>query len=412
MNIVELDFETFGSVELRGQDSVGVYNYMTHRKTRILMAGYRINGGEVKLWQVYKEDMPLELYDVLTDPKYKVLAYNSTFERYGLRYHCGIDVPISLFIDPQVYSRSLSMPGKLEIDCEVLDLPKNLTKDSRGKELIDLFCMPHKVKTKKGEPERYVDFNNITHPDEWEEFCEYCKQDVIAEGELLRRQQMLGVYPESPFERKLWEFDQMVNDRGMPVDMDFVRKAYKLATESKRRALESQNKITGLANANSRDQLLPWVKARGYPFNTLRSDTVKAVLKDPDVKLTDECREVLKARNAASSTAYQKLDAIMRQVSSDGRLRNQFLFLGSPRAGRWAGNAVQLHNMARPMVLGKCDENPDGYDFEKEEVLAEARQMVYAEDYDGIEAKYKSVLLVIKCLIRTAFVAPGTRVYE
>ena len=63
--------------------------------------------------------------------------------------------------------------------------------------------------------------------------------------------------------------------------------------------------------------------------------------------------------------------------------------------------------MARPMVLGKTDANPDGYDFEKPEVLAEARALVLGEKYDEIKARYGSVLLTIKCLIRTAFDTEG-----
>src|SRR5258708_2176670 len=110
-------------------------------------------------------------------------------------------------------------------------------------------------------------------------------------------------------------------------------------------------------------------------------------------------------RAEAASTSYQKLGKILEAVSPDGRLRNQFIFMGSSRCGRWSGNAVQLHNMARPALVGKTDTCP-GYDFEDQKVVKEARAMIYAEDYDGIKVKYGSVLLVVKSLIRTVFVAP------
>jgi hypothetical protein len=55
--------------------------------------------------------------------------------------------------------------------------------------------------------------------------------------------------------------------------------------------------------------------------------------------------------------------------------------------------------MARPAVVG-------GYDFEDQKVVKDARAMIYAEDYEGMKAKYGSVLLVVKSLIRTVFVAP------
>jgi hypothetical protein len=177
----------------------------------------------------------------------------------------------------------------------------------------------------------------------------------------------------------------------------------RLAMRSKQEALDRQNLATGLNNANSVDQLLPWVKARGYTFSTLNKNTVTSVLKDPEIKLTPECRAVLIARGESSSTSYTKLIAILKRISPDGMLRNQFIYMGSPRCGRWSGNAVQMHNFARPLVVGKCPANPEGYDFEDMDVVREAREMVMREDYDGIKAKYLSVLLVVKSLIRTAF---------
>jgi DNA polymerase len=221
----------------------------------------------------------------------------------------------------------------------------------------------------------------------------------VAEEEVSRRMEILGVLPLPPFERRVWEFDQRVNDRGMPVDREFVEKAYKLALRSKQEALDKQNAMTGLENANSTDQLKPWLKARGYPFNTLRKETVESVMIDPEAKLTPEAIAVLKARKEASSTSYQKLAAILRQLSPDNRLRGQFVYMGSARCGRWAGNAVQLQNMARPAVI-------NGHDFENMDVIREARELVCDEKYDEIKAKYGSVLLVIKSLIRTVFVAP------
>lgn len=47
-----------------------------------------------------------------------------------------------------------------------------------------------------------------------------------------------------------------------------------------------------------------------------------------------------------------------------------------------------------------------GHDFEDQKVVKHARALVYAEDYEGIKTVYGSVLLVVKSLIRTVFVAP------
>jgi DNA polymerase len=412
MKILRIDFETYSEVPLNGKESVGVWNYANHSSTQVLMLSYKMPGSTiVEQWFPYLGPMPEVLKATLLDSEIMLSAFNSAFERYILQFVLGITVAINRFIDPQVSARYLSMPGDLDEVSDILGLPEHLAKDKRGDELVKLFCEPQLSKKKRGEEQTYFKADWTTHPEQWKAFCEYGAQDIVAEEEVSRREEILGALPLPPFERKLWEFDQKVNDRGMPVDAEFVKKAYALALRSKKEALDKQNAITGLENANSTDQLKPWLKARGYPFNTLRKETVDSVLKDPEVKLTPEAREVLKARREASSTSYQKLSAIMRQISPDGRLRGQFIFLGSPRAGRWAGNAVQLHNMARPAVVGEVKDKDGviiekGYDFEDLDVVRDAREMILREDYDGIKAKYKSVLLVVKSLIRTAFKAP------
>jgi DNA polymerase len=109
----------------------------------------------------------------------------------------------------------------------------------------------------------------------------------------------------------------------------------------------------------------------------------------------------------AGSTSYTKLEAILRNINPDGRLRGQFIYRGSPRCGRWSGNAVQLHNMARP----------DGT-FEDMDNVVKARDYIFASDYAGLCAAFQkdkprpaedpnySPLIIAKNVIRTVFIAP------
>ena len=97
------------------------------------------------------------------------------------------------------------------------------------------------------------------------------------------------------------------------------------------------------------------------------------------------------------------MNAIKRHICPDGTVKNQFIYLGSSRCGRWSGNAIQLHNMPRPSK----PKDVNGADFEDVDTIVEARAMIYRRDYDGIIAKYGNLLEVIKSTIRTCFVAPG-----
>jgi DNA polymerase bacteriophage-type len=384
---------------------VGLHNYIFHTATEPLFLWYRIGDGEYKRVSFYLGEITeqsSELHMALMNPNVMFVAFNSAFERYMLQ-KLNYIIPASRFIDPQVGGRYLSLPASLEVQCHVMGLPPNLTKDKRGDELIKLFCQQVvEKKTKKNPDPRtyYNDWNS--HPKEWAEFLDYGRQDLVAEGELLRRMRVLKALPLPEFEQKVWILDQKINDRGMPVDLAFVKKMYALGLRAKAEKKKEFEDFTGVKNANSPQQVKAWAKPQGYPFDTLKKDTVTSVLKDPTRILTDACRTALKMRAEAASTSYQKLGKILECVSSDGRVHGQFIFMGSSRCGRWSGNAVQLHNFARPLP----PKDLNGYDFEDQKVVQEARAMVHAEDYDGIKKKYGSVLLVVKSLIRTVFVAP------
>lgn len=401
------DFESRSPV---APGDVGLYNYIFHPQTEPLFLWYRLGKGEYKCVKFYEGDAIRhtdELHNALLNPDIPLVAFNSAFERYMFQ-KLGYNIPASRFIDPQVGGRYLSLPASLDIQGRVLGLPPSLAKDKRGDELIKLFCEKVAVKAtkKRVAAEYYNDWNS--HPTEWAEFLSYGKQDVVAEGELLRRMRLMGAMPLPEFEQRAWLFDQLVNDRGMPVDRMFVDKMYRLALRAKKEAKENFEAMTGVKNANSPAQIKVWAKTQGYPYPSLGKDVVVSALKDPNLKLTDLCRTALGMRREAASTSYQKLGKILLMVSPDNRLRNQFIFMGSSRCGRWSGSKVQLHNFARPGVIKVTVNGVEtSYDFEDQKVVKEARALIHAEDYEGIKAKYGTVLLVVKNLIRTVFVAPG-----
>lgn len=396
-SFLHIDYETASEVQLGGgKGSVGLHNYSTHSSTRVLMLAWAYGDERVELWQPHSETMPEALRRGLEDQSQLLAAWNASFERYISNNVLKLNLDIQRFHDPQASARYLSLPGSLDDVGVILDLPAALRKDRRGEELVNLFSKMTKKKKKRGEPVEYQFCNWDTNPDEWQEFCEYCRQDVITEREIMRRLEILQVFPLPERERRIWIFDQTVNDRGMPVDVEFVTKAYALASREKDEKIKENNTLTGLANSNSNSQMLAWVKTQGYKTGSLRKEAVQAEL-DFNTDLTELARQALLIRKSASSTTYKKLSAILRQVSADARLRNQFLYMGSARCGRWSGNAVQLHNMARPTKV-----------FEDLRNVDKLRAMVYADDYAGIKTTFDSVLLAVKSCIRTAFVAkPG-----
>src|SRR5690606_37423343 len=111
-------------------------------------------------------------------------------------------------------------------------------------------------------------------PEDWQLFCEYCLQDVEAEEQIEIR---LRKFPIQDFEWELYEIDQRINDRGIPIDITYCENATILANRRREELTAELRLLTGLANPNSPAQLLGWIKKRGYPFDDLRADTVKKV---------------------------------------------------------------------------------------------------------------------------------------
>jgi DNA polymerase len=109
---------------------------------------------------------------------------------------------------------------------------------------------------------------------------------------------------------------------------------------------------TGLENPNSRDQMLEWLQARQYPYDSLDVEHVEEALKLPFLKPL--VRKILELKQKIGGSAYTKLQKIEDMVGADGRLHDQFIYHGA-HTGRWAGRGVQLQNLYKPdREVSKC----------------------------------------------------------
>lgn len=396
MTKLHLDFESRSILDL---SVVGRDRYV--RAAKILLLGWAFDDDEIRLWEPHLEPFPKEIRRAMTSDV-QLIAWNSPFE-VGIFEHClGIVTEHSRWTDPSTYARSLSLPGSLEKVGAILGLPEEDQKDKEGKRLIKLFCEPLSMggeQTLFGVTEPYFcDWKK--HPEDWQRFGEYCKQDVRTERKILRLLQDFGP---TETERKVWCLDQRINQTGLPVNRDFVKKALVLADRSKSELLASIKEKTQLENPNSRDQMLRWCAGQGYVHGSLEKGAVRAAL--AGTKITSLCREVLTIRKESAKMSYKKFEAILSRLSDDDMLRDQFMYLGAARTGRWSGSGgVQVQNLPRP--IKSVEKN-----------LEHAIELVNAGDYTGIQEFFKyvdadgkersgSVIDVITSCVRSAFQAP------
>jgi DNA polymerase bacteriophage-type len=411
--ILHFDYESRGPLEL---SDVGVDKYFSDPRTEILMCAWAIDDEPVQAWEAHKGPIPEQLKEAFLNPDITKAAWNAGFERTGTEKKFGILIPFDQWYDPSVGARYMSMPGGLDKVGEILDLPVNLRKnEKRGEILRRMFCIPIPFKKKKAASDENTLFavspveatekqreykyrDHISNPREWEEFVDYCKQDVVAERAIGKR---VDIFPLEPSEKKMWFLDQKINHTGIAANKDFATKCFTIAKRNRDEYTNKLRAMTGLENPNSNQQMLTWVSARGYPYTSLRKEPVRAALSDESVKMTEEGRAALSILKYSKKTSYTKLEAITTALSEDGRLHDQFLFYGSPRAGRWTGRNVQFQNMARPIK-----------NIERKGALQKAIDMIFAEDYEGLKKAFPDdpIIEVMTSCIRSAFIAaPGKR---
>jgi DNA polymerase bacteriophage-type len=318
--MLHLDFETRSHLDIR---KVGTDVYA--RNCEVLMMAYAWEDDPPSLW-LPGEPFPTTM---IWGPERKA-AWNAAFERAILRHRFEIYTPPSDWVDVPNLVRYATMPAKLKGASEYLQLGDLAKHD--GSRLINKFCKPHKG--------RFIEPEEA--PDDWETFKEYCKQDVVAEREILHRLQR--TFSLGTFEQRVATLDMEINERGIPVDMQFVSHARDLVAAEKHELKDELRELTGLANPNSGQQMLGWLRERGYPYNSLLKKRVDKAMQG---ELLPEVRRALTLRAKLSRSSTSKLDAIVDRVSPDGRLRGSYVYLGASRTGRWSGSGVQLQNLPR-----------------------------------------------------------------
>ncbi len=187
------------------------------------MCAYAFDDEKVNMWEPHLAPMPERLRAALTDPTVTKKSWNVGFEFGMIGVKLMIDLMLNQWSDPMAHARYLAYPGKLDKCGSVLGIGLEHEKSKEGKALIKLFSSPTKAKkpTKKnpaGVPSKFNDWNS--HPAEWEQFKAYCVQDVVAERAIAHELEHRAPWPE--IEHKIWVIDQTINQRGIPIDLDFA----------------------------------------------------------------------------------------------------------------------------------------------------------------------------------------------
>lgn len=379
MRTLSIDIESYSDVDL---SKCGVYKYASSPAFEILLFGYAVDGGDVRVVDlVCGEQIPEEIISALSDASVTKWAFNAMFERVCLSNFLGEWLEPEGWHCTMVWAATLGLPLSLESAGAALGLEKQ--KLTEGKDLIRYFCVPCKpTKTNGGRTRNCPEHD----PEKWKRFKAYNLRDVETEMQIQERLSRFPV-PDAIWEE--YQLDQEINDRGIGVDMELVRQAIVMDARSRERLTATMQELTELNNPNSVQQMKQWLVDHGLETDTLGKKAVAELIKTAPEPL----REVLSLRQQLAKSSVKKYTAMENAVCADSRAHGMFQFYGANRTGRFSGRLIQLQNLYKNTM-------PD---------LAQARALVRSGNYEALSMLYEDIPDTLSQLIRTAFVPQNGR---
>ena len=371
MKTLAIDLETYSEFDIK---KVGLYKYAAN--CEILLFAFAIDDKPVEIIDLADgEKIPEKIIDAIFNPDVLKTAYNAPFEIQVLKNYFKREIDYSQWSCTMVLGLMLGLPAGLEKVGKALKLPESKLKLAIGKRLIKYFSTPN------SDGRRNLPIRNL---EKWYSFKEYCKQDVESERAIRK---IFEKFPMPESEKNLWLLDQKINDNGVLLDMELVRKAIEIDNKIKSSARLQAEKLTGGLNINSNSQILDWIEEQeGWRPSNLDKETRAELLSE---NLTPQVRELLNLKNLIGKTSVKKYEAMLNMVNSDNRARGMFQFYGANRTGRFTAKGIQLQNLPQNHI----------------DDLDTAREFVKSGDLDALEIFYGNPSEILSQLIRTAFVA-------
>ena len=367
MESISLDIETYSSVDL---SKSGVYKYAESKDFDIILFAYSVDYGEIKVIDLTKgEEIPQDIKLAFKDIHVKKWAFNANFERVCLSKYLREDLSPVGWRCSMVLSAYVGLPLSLEAVGSVLNLPYQKLKE--GKSLIKYFCCPNK------ENKRNLPTNDKL---KWEIFKEYNKRDVLVEMEIQKRLKKYNL-PDSEWEN--YYLDQIINDRGIMIDKDFVREALICDEKYKKNVKEKLKNLTQIENPHSIVEMKNYLKKQNLSLLSLDKKYLREVLPN----LNEDVKEVLKLRQELCKSSVKKYVAMENVMGKDKRARGLIQFYGT-KTGRYAGRLIQVQNLPKNYLSD----------------LEVARDLVKCGHGENLDFLYDSVEDVLSQLIRTAFI--------
>jgi DNA polymerase len=381
-----LDYETRSTGDLK---IIGPIEYSKIDETSILCVAYKINDGPVKLWIPERCAMPNDLWQAFQHGI--LIAHNAGFERAITKYcltrydtltplqkQILASIPVYRWKCTAAKAAMSSLPRALGDACDALELP--IRKDMEGNRLMKKYMKPRK-------PSKHNPAKWWSDKKELRRIYRYCIEDVKAEYALDK-----AVPDLSEIETAIWQLDQVVNSRGILIDIPTVKLILEMIAEENARITKEVLAMNdGEFKPTQRAKMLEWLNAKGAALPNLTAGTIKQALERKN--LSEPIRLMLFARQNASKTSTAKYIKMVKAVGEDNRARELLLYAGAVPTARWTGKRLQPHNLPRPSIA----------DFDSDAAI----RIIKSDGISGLRAKYgpTKVMDVLSSCIRGMFIA-------
>jgi DNA polymerase len=334
-----LDTETYSPTPLKS----GTHIYA--EPVEVMVMTWAVDDGPVGTWdRTADPEIPAEL-DFAIDEADEYWWQNGNMFDYTVLRHgmpeLHARMQLEKWRDTMVQAYAHSLPGSLDMLCQIFGIPHDQAKSKDGNALIQLFCKPRRDGGRN---------TRLTHPAEWARFLVYAGKDITAMRAIHAKMPKWN-YPNNKKELAFSHLDMRINQRGMQMDTELARAAVRAIDRAQKGHAARTAELTNdeVQKATQRDKLLKHLLAEyDIDLPDMKKSTLERRINDPD--LPDPLRELLAIRLEATMTSSSKYKTLLRGVSSDGRLRGLMQFCGANRTGRVAHRLFQPGNMPRPDV--------------------------------------------------------------
>ena len=317
---LHISCQTRSQIDLR---RAGPWKYAEDPSTDVQCVAYAIGEAPVATW-CPSDQVPPEIVAYVA-ANLPIVAYDATFER---AIWCRILAPRYGWPLPQLeqfhcsaaMAATLALPGSFEEAAAAFDLPvqKDRINGNSG-EQTGLQCGPSDTVT-----------GGIAK--------------VAAQRAFLTA--LCPLVLVTPVERQIWLLDQVMNERGVTIDLDLVRRAQVIVDETKAKLDAELGQLTeGEVPATSQlEKLRAWCrKIQDLQLGTLNQGEIqKALARELD--LDPKVRRALEIRLEAAKTSTAKLPSFIDRTGTGGRMRDNLVYHGAS-TGRWTAQGAGLQNL-------------------------------------------------------------------